>query len=568
MTAAAPSAPETTSANDGPTNPGPITPAASSAAQPAVTPVPTEVEPRPSSVSENPGATAALASAQELTSAVATKKKPAKLRAGAKPTPAPREARKATRAPTTENRPNAMGKRTAAASSATTKRRRGVDNADTAVMGTTNSMAAVASTSTSISEIPGCIPLDEFDSDGFLEALRRDQLFRASDSDDLNAGYNDWLLALDSETEGDEDSILLDEDDVEDGSGADELDNTDADAHDEQHGPEEADEVPVEFGLTEAELDRLQADEWDVFMESELNQVLSDRSPLYDGHSGPTRAALAYATNPLAIFYFFLPKELWRKIAEETNKFRLESVDEIAQAMHARARLRREVAPSTIVYTVEEYKTKLKRTHPIQPHEIIRFIGLLIARTLEPRRESLSRHWITKVEGALSRGTFGQFLSRARFQDIARYLHFNDNSKQAESGDRAFKIRPDFNAGDDIADLVTEPLPRQEHTLEKTKEMNGAKRRQWLCKVCSAFAGAGVRSNETSYFCATCSHAKKGRVTLCNKARRLEHGSTFTCNEVWHQSWKNGTAIPADKQHKIRFVKKRRPEVASEVEEE
>ncbi|ETL34852.1 hypothetical protein L916_12967, partial [Phytophthora nicotianae] len=45
--------------------------------------------------------------------------------------------------------------------------------------------------------------------------------------------------------------------------------------------------------------------------------------PLYDGSSGPTRSALAYATNPLAIFYFFLPKELWRKIAEETNTYPL-----------------------------------------------------------------------------------------------------------------------------------------------------------------------------------------------------------------------------------------------------
>lgn len=126
----------------------------------------------------------------------------------------------------------------------------------------------------------------------------------------------------------------------------------------------------------------------------------------------------------------------------------------------------------------------------------------------------------------------------------------------------------DFIAGDDMADLVTEPLPPLAHTIEKTEEMNGAKRRQWLCKVCSAYAGAGVRSFETSYFCSTCSLAKKGRVTLCNKARRLEHGSTLTCNEVWHQSWKNGTAIPAEMQHKIRFVNKRRPEVASEEGDE
>ncbi|KAE9312679.1 hypothetical protein PF001_g9109 [Phytophthora fragariae] len=126
----------------------------------------------------------------------------------------------------------------------------------------------------------------------------------------------------------------------------------------------------------------------------------------------------------------------------------------------------------------------------------------------------------------------------------------------------------DFNASDDMAELVAEPLPRQEHTLEKTEEMNGTKRRQWLCKVCSAYAGAGVRSFETSYVCASCSRTKKGRVTLCNKARRLEHGSSLTCNEVWHQSWKNCTAIPAALQDKIRFVNKRRPGAARETDEE
>ncbi|KAE9262882.1 hypothetical protein PR003_g33369, partial [Phytophthora rubi] len=274
-----------------------------------------------------------------------------------------------------------------------------------------------------------------------LDALRRDTLFEATDPDDLNVGVDDWLLALDSEGEGDEESILLDEGDI----GADEevdgeLLSSEEDQLDDEHAP--VSEAPVEFELTDEALDRLQADEWEVFHEPASNQVLHDAAPRYDGPSGPTRAALAYASSPLAIFYCFLPKELWRKIAEESDKFRKDSINEIAQAMRARARQRRESVPSTIVLSVDEYKAKLKRKNAIQPHEIVRFIGLLVARALEPRRESLSRHWITKVEGAVSRGTFGQFLSRDRFQDIARYLHFNDNEKQADSDDRAFKIRP------------------------------------------------------------------------------------------------------------------------------
>ncbi|KAE9032666.1 hypothetical protein PR001_g10510 [Phytophthora rubi] len=706
-----------------------------------------------------------------------------------------------------------------------------------------------------VPDIPTAVSLDDFDSDNFLDALPRDRLFAPADADDLNVGEADWLLSLDSDVEGDEETIMLDEDE-----DAEEDDSVEADVEDDEsnHDGNEEEEVPLEFDLSDDELNRLQASGWDTFDEHHSNQVLHDAAPLYEGPWGPTRAALAYAENPLALFYFFLPKELWRKVAQETNNYRNESIDAIAQGMRARARARRETTPSTIVLSVEEYKAKLRRKNPIQPHEIVRFIGLLVARALEPRRESLSRHWVTKVEGALSRGTFGQFLSRDRFQDIARFLHFNDNSKQAESGDRAFKIRPviqalqktffrgyrlgarisfdegmvpmshrrnpmrqympmkpnkwgtkfymtccaetaycsrleiycgkadekedavaqravvknlghvlrgqptqrlvctdnfctslplshklssmgyshvgtirkdrkgwctaiefkqkkrpkrmqrgtyrigvwrdhpkvvalawmdnkpvrflgigcstqraevtrrerdgsisvvpcprlvrdyheamggvdlhdqlrlqrysiqrairmrkyykviflglvdlamvnafivhkialkrrnkpvpthaafmrslhtellnqtseDFAAGDDMADLVTEPLPRHPHILEKTEEMNGAKRRQWLCKVCSAYAGAGVRSYETSYFCATCSREKKGRVTLCNKPRRLDRGSALTCDQVWHQSWKNGTAIPPELQHKIRFVSKRRPEVAEEVEQE
>ncbi|POM65478.1 Hypothetical protein PHPALM_18799 [Phytophthora palmivora] len=99
---------------------------------------------------------------------------------------------------------------------------------------------------------------------------------------------------------------------------------------------------------------------------------------------------------------------------------RWQRIDEIAQTMRARAHARRETTPSTIVLSVEEYKAKMQRKNPIQPHEILK--------------------------GALSRGTFGEVLSRDRFHDFARFLHFNDNAKQADSGDRAFKIRPVIHA--------------------------------------------------------------------------------------------------------------------------
>ncbi|ETM37988.1 hypothetical protein L914_15608, partial [Phytophthora nicotianae] len=240
--------------------------------------------------------------------------------------------------------------------------------------------AAIATTH--VPDIIGAVPLDEFDSDNFLDALRRDHIFAPGERDDLNTGEEDWLLSLNSDAEGDEESILFDEDGDDQGkSNGEEVYDSEADDADVNND----DEVPLDLDLTEEELDRLQADEWDVFLDCDSHQVQLDPTPLYDGPSGPTRAALAYATNPLAIFYFFLPKELWRKIAEETNNL-LACVDEIAQAMRARASQRREAVPSTMVYTVEEYKTKLKRKNAIQPHEIIRFIGVLIVAGASTRK--------------------------------------------------------------------------------------------------------------------------------------------------------------------------------------
>ncbi|ETI34857.1 hypothetical protein F443_18726, partial [Phytophthora nicotianae P1569] len=113
------------------------------------------------------------------------------------------------------------------------------------------------------------VSLDDFDSDDFLAALRRDRLFDDGDVGDFNAGGGDWLLALDSDTGGDEDSILQDESD--DDVGDDDV-VVDADDESDDGNVVELDEVPVEFDLTRGDLDRLQAEEWDVYMEQEAGR--------------------------------------------------------------------------------------------------------------------------------------------------------------------------------------------------------------------------------------------------------------------------------------------------------
>ncbi|GMF50230.1 unnamed protein product [Phytophthora fragariaefolia] len=84
-----------------------------------------------------------------------------------------------------------------------------------------------------------------------------DRRFDDIGADAFIAGSGDWLLTLDSDAEGDEDSILHDENDDDPSD-----DDVMADDSDEESAVER-DQVPVRFGLTREDLDGLQAEEWE-----------------------------------------------------------------------------------------------------------------------------------------------------------------------------------------------------------------------------------------------------------------------------------------------------------------
>ncbi|POM73207.1 Hypothetical protein PHPALM_9965 [Phytophthora palmivora] len=91
--------------------------------------------------------------------------------------------------------------------------------------------------------------------------------------------------------------------------------------------------------------------------------------------------------------------------------------------------------------TRRDVQHEMETMKPIMPHELCRFMGLLVARTIAPNREKLSNHWKTTDVGAISRGSFGSVLSRDRFMEISRNLHFNSNGDPRAQMDRAWKIR-------------------------------------------------------------------------------------------------------------------------------
>ncbi|OWZ01755.1 hypothetical protein PHMEG_00026796 [Phytophthora megakarya] len=108
-------------------------------------------------------------------------------------------------------------------------------------------------------------------------------------------------------------------------------------------------------------------------------------------------------------------------------------------------------------------------------------------------------------------------------------------------------------------DLGSGPVGRGDHTLIKTTSRYHSetepKRRQPLCKVCSAFTSG--KSYETSYFGPTSSETFDERVPLCPKIRRMIQGNTLTCTQIWHDVWNDSRNI-SPHLNAIRFRKPKR----------
>ncbi|KAE9307816.1 hypothetical protein PR003_g20903 [Phytophthora rubi] len=139
--------------------------------------------------------------------------------------------------------------------------------------------------------------------------------------------------------------------------------------------------------------------------------------------------------SPPALFFYFLPKEHWIRIADETNQYRAQNISAVAAARQAQD-------PRVSVPNLEEIDQGLSKLKRIKPHEIVHVIVLLIARTIGPIRDGLAKHWATEEDGAIPRGTFSRFMKRSRFEAILQFLHFNNNAEGEAHLDEAWKIRP------------------------------------------------------------------------------------------------------------------------------
>ncbi|KAE9343032.1 hypothetical protein PR003_g9184 [Phytophthora rubi] len=161
-------------------------------------------------------------------------------------------------------------------------------------------------------------------------------------------------------------------------------------------------------------------------------------TPAYPGldadEARPVGELLDVWRSPLLTLFCFVPKTVWVSIAKETNRYFLQQVGKRAERMAARRTGHQRE-------TAAQIARRLKAFEEYGAHEILRVVGLLVARMLCPQKMSFAAHWSMVEDGAIPAGLFGRYMSRDRCQNILRDLHFVNNT--ADHGrDKLWKLRP------------------------------------------------------------------------------------------------------------------------------
>lgn len=257
----------------------------------------------------------------------------------------------------------------------------------------------------------------------------------------LQSGEEDeeiFAYSSDSSSESEPD---VDEDDEEEGDVATETDRIMKSLKPDEVARLLRDDIGTSSKVfNEDELRDMTANGWNVLPDDTVRDATSDgeADKKYDGYCGLSPDIEPHTTSLMDLFFYFLPMAFWRHVASESNRYWRQTLED-----RVNKAFRRDQASTSKrkKKTRDQIHAKLLKFNNIQPHEIIRWVGLMIAHVLCPHKRMRS-HWATAEVGVLPAGTFGKVMSRERFEEISRFLHFSDNTAEQAKTDRAWKIRP------------------------------------------------------------------------------------------------------------------------------
>ena len=194
----------------------------------------------------------------------------------------------------------------------------------------------------------------------------------------------------------------------------------------------------VVFG--EAELREMTRNGW-VRMPDNVCVPVGESPPddqIYSGYFGPSAHLYRCPATTQAMFFYFLPHSLWVKIASETNRYWRQTFDDRLNRAFALS------AQSAKPKTRDQIEAGLLKFKKVWPHEVVQWLGLWLAHVLCPHKR-MHMHWAKTAVGAIPAGSFNGVMSRNRFDEISRFIHFSDNTHPLAQTDRAWKIRPVLN---------------------------------------------------------------------------------------------------------------------------
>ncbi|GMF15394.1 unnamed protein product [Phytophthora fragariaefolia] len=112
---------------------------------------------------------------------------------------------------------------------------------------------------------------------------------------------------------------------------------------------------------------------------------------LYDGPYGPSYSVMAVGDDPPALLFYFMPPKLWTQIAFESNRYHTHSIPQTARTIRSQQRW-----AGQDLEELGDIRSRLAGVPDMEPWEVLRTMGLLIARMLMPMRKVIAAHWSTK----------------------------------------------------------------------------------------------------------------------------------------------------------------------------